>query len=268
MATITVFEAGYCTHAACMALRGAGMSICRFPARAYLIETELGRWLWDTGYASHFFDSTRSGVFAWYRRVTPVHFDEREAVARQLRERGIRAKDLSAVILSHFHGDHIAGLRDLQGTQTWLSGKGWAATRRLRGIGALRQAFVPGLIPPGFESSMTAVESFKRVELPSELAPFTHAYSAPGANGELLIVDLPGHAIGHLGAFVETTRGWVLLASDAAWSPSSYRELVGPSRLAHLIMDEPAQYYATLHKLNRLYQLGRVQISLTHEGAL
>ncbi|MGN6653693.1 MBL fold metallo-hydrolase [Trinickia sp.] len=268
MATITVFEAGYCTHAACMALRGAGMKVCRFPARAYLIDTAGGRFLWDTGYASHFIDHTRSGLFSWYRRVTPVYFDEREAVARQLRERGIRTRDLTAVILSHFHGDHIAGLRDFEGTPTWLSGAGWADTRLLKGIRALRKGFVPGLIPPDFESSMTAIEGFPRIELPAELAPFTHGYAAPGADGELLIVELPGHAAGHLGAFVATASGWVLLASDAAWSPSSYRELVGPSRLAHIIMDEPAQYYATLRMLNRLHRGGRVSICLTHEGAL
>jgi len=268
MATITVFEAGYCTHAACMALRGAGMKVCRFPARAYLIETANGRFLWDTGYASHFIDSTRTGLFAWYRRVTPVYFDEREAVVAQLRQCGVRTKDLSAVILSHFHGDHIAGLRDLQGTPTWLSGAGWLRTRSLTGIRALRQGFVPGLIPPEFESSTTAIESFPRVGLSAELAPFTQAYEAPGADGELLIVELPGHAPGHLGAFVATASGWVLLASDAAWSASSYRQLVGPSRLAHLIMDEPARYYATLRMLNQLYRDGRVSICLTHEGAV
>jgi len=268
MATITVFEAGFCTHVACMALRGSGLTVCRFPARAYLIETSRRRWLWDTGYASHFLDHTRHGVFAWYRRITPVHFNAEEALVRQLRERGLLAKDLDAVILSHFHGDHIAGLRDLQGAPTWLSAAGWAATRSLRGIGALRKGFVPGLIPPDFESSVTGIETFHRVALPDDLAPFTHAWAAPGADGELLIVELPGHAAGHLGAFVATAQGWVMLASDAAWSPASYRNLVGPSRFANAIMDNPVQYYETLRKLNQLDQRANVKICLTHEGAL
>ncbi|MDR2851789.1 MAG: MBL fold metallo-hydrolase [Burkholderiaceae bacterium] len=268
MATITVFEAGYCTHPGCMVLPGAGLKACRFPARAYLIETPQGRWLWDTGYASHFLDSTRDGVFAWYRRMTPVHFDAKEAVAAQLRARGLQAKDLSAVILSHLHGDHIAGLRDLQGVPTWLSGAGWAATRSLRGIRALRKAFVPGLIPPDFESSVIAVEGFNRIALPAELAPFTEAYEAPGADGELLIVELPGHAAGHLGAFVATAQGWVLLASDAAWTPANYRERIGPSRLAHTIMDDARAYHDTLDRLHQLDQRGGARIWLTHEGAL
>lgn len=37
MAKVTVFEVGYCTHIGCMALRG-GFRVCKFPARAYLLE--------------------------------------------------------------------------------------------------------------------------------------------------------------------------------------------------------------------------------------
>jgi glyoxylase-like metal-dependent hydrolase (beta-lactamase superfamily II) len=268
MATITVFEAGYCTHMACMALKGAGFSTCRFPSRAYLIETARGRWLWDTGYAQHFYDHTKSGLFSLYRRVTPVYFESKEAVTSQLKARGMQPRDLTAVILSHFHGDHIAGLRDLQGVPTYLSGNGWSATRVLRGIGALRKGFVPGLIPPDFESSTVFIESFERVPLPAELAPFRQGFGLPGASSEVILIELPGHAAGHLGAFVNTAEGWVLLASDAAWSPKSYEQLVGPSVIAHAIMDSPAEYHQTLRDLNALHKGGRVTICLTHEGAL
>ncbi|MGF6721760.1 glyoxylase-like metal-dependent hydrolase (beta-lactamase superfamily II) [Paraburkholderia sp. GAS41] len=268
MATITVFEAGYCTHRACMALKGAGLATCRFPARAYLIETARQRWLWDTGYAQHFLDHTKSGLFSLYRRVTPVYFDSKQAVASQLKARGIQPRDLTAVILSHFHGDHIAGLRDLQGVPTYLSGAGWHATRGLRGVSALRKGFVPGLIPPDFESSTVFVERFEQVTLPAELEPFRQGFGLPGAPTEVILVELPGHAAGHLGAFVSTAEGWVLLASDAAWSPKSYQQLVGPSVIAHAIMDSPAQYHQTLRDLNALHTSGNARICLTHEGAL
>ncbi|MFP3180079.1 MAG: MBL fold metallo-hydrolase [Paraburkholderia sp.] len=268
MATITVFEAGYCTHMACMALKGAGFATCQFPSRAYLIETARGRWLWDTGYAQHFYDHTKSGLFSLYRRVTPVYFESKEAVASQLKAHGMQPRYLTAVILSHFHGDHVAGLRDLQGVPTYLSGAGWSATRVLRGIGALRKGFVPGLIPPDFESSTVFIESFERVSLPAELAPFREGFGLPGANSEVILIELPGHAAGHLGAFVNTAEGWVLLASDAAWSPKSYQQLVGPSVIAHAIMDSPAEYHQTLRDLNALHKGGRAKICLTHEGAL
>ena len=99
MATLTVFEAGYCTHTACVALRGAGLRTCAFPARAWLIETAGRRWLWDTGYASHFHDHTRSGLFAIYRKVTPVYFDTSESMAAQLAQQGLRPADLDGLIV-------------------------------------------------------------------------------------------------------------------------------------------------------------------------
>lgn len=49
MATITTFETGYCTHLGCIALKGAAWKVCKFPARASLIEAGGKRWLWDTG---------------------------------------------------------------------------------------------------------------------------------------------------------------------------------------------------------------------------
>ena len=268
MATLTVFEAGYCTHTACVALRGAGLRTCAFPARAWLIEAAGRRWLWDTGYASHFHDHTRSGLFAIYRKVTPVYFDTSESMAAQLAQQGVRPADLDGLIVSHFHGDHVAGLRDFPGVPVICSGEGWMHLRALRGISALRRAFVPGLIPEDFETRTRFVEQFEQVALPPELAPFTSAWALPDSNGDVLLVPLPGHAAGHLGAFVRTQEGWVLLAADAAWSPLSYRELRGPSVLAYSIMEDRHAYFDTLRKLHALDAGGHVRILLTHEGAL
>ena len=81
-------------------------------------------------------------------------------------------------------------------------------------------------------------------------------------------MPLPGHAAGHIGAFVLTDSGWELLASDAAWSPKSYESLRGPSRMAHLVMDNSAAYYQTLNRLHQLHLGGNVKIHLCHEGDL
>lgn len=268
MATITAFEVGYCTHIGCMALKGAGLRVCKFPSRAYLLEAGDQRWLWDTGYASWFEQYTRSGVFRLYRQVTPVYFDPNASLARQLLARGLVSGDISAIILSHFHADHVAGLRDFPDVSCICSGEGWAQVRTLRGFCALRQAFVPGLFPAEFESSLTFIERFETLTLPAALAPFERGYVLPGSDGQIILVPLPGHAAGHIGAFVLTDDGWTLLAADAAWSPASYRELRGPSRLANFVMSDPTAYYQTLARLNQLWQNGATDIQLCHEGDL
>ncbi|KEA53524.1 metallo-beta-lactamase [Mangrovibacter sp. MFB070] len=268
MATITEFEVGYCTHIGCMALKGAGVRVCKFPARAWLLEVGDKRWLWDTGYSDWFGSATRRGVFRIYRHMTPVHFSSHQALVNQLQACGLHARDLTGIILSHFHADHVAGLRDFPGVTSICSGDGWQQVRALRGFRALRQAFIPALIPPEFESSLQFIEAFPLVELPGELSPFTRGYVLPGSEGQIFLVPLPGHAPGHIGAFVQTDDSWVLLASDAAWSATSYRELRGPARLAHLVMGNPQQFYQTLQSLHTLSQCGQVTIRLCHEGDL
>jgi len=268
MVTISTFEIGYCTHIGCMALKGSGLKVCKFPARVWLLEKGEKRWLWDTGYASWFEHYTRTGIFRLYRQVTPVYFDPKDSLIQQLSAQGLVQGDISAIILSHFHADHIAGLRDFPHVPCICSGEGWQQVRGLRGFAALRQAFIPGLIPADFESSLHFIESFPSVSLPAELAPFEQGYLLPGSDGHIVLVPLPGHAAGHMGAFVLTDDGWVLLAADAAWAPANYRELRGPSRLANLVMSDSAAYYRTLTQLNQLWQNGQVTIRLCHEGDL
>ncbi|MBW4193747.1 MBL fold metallo-hydrolase [Enterobacter bugandensis] len=268
MAKITAFETGYCTHIGCMALKGAGFKICKFPSRAWLLEVGSHKWLWDTGYSSWFEHYTRSGVFRIYRQVTPVYYDPQASLVQQLRVQGLVEGDIDSIILSHFHADHVAGLRDFPNTGCICSGEGWQLVRKLQGFAALRQAFIPGLFPTDFESSLSFIESFESLRLPEALAPFQQGYILPGSKGEIILVPLPGHAAGHFGAFVLTEKGWTLLAADAAWSPDNYRELRGPSRIANMVMSDSAAYYRTLQQLNQLWKNGEVDIRLCHEGNL
>ncbi|MGY5956864.1 Metallo-beta-lactamase superfamily protein [Kosakonia sp. BK9b] len=266
MAKITGFEVGYCTHLGCMALKGAGFRVCKFPSRAWLLEVGERCWLWDTGYASWFEQYSREGVFNVYRQLTPVYFDEKQSLAQQLLAQGLVGRDIDGIILSHFHADHVAGLRDFPGVASICSGEGWQQVRTLRGFAALRQAFIPGLIPETFESTVQFIEHFPTLTLPAALAPFGQGYALPGSDGQIILVPLPGHAAGHIGAFVLTDNGWTLLAADAAWSPVSYQTLRGPSQLANLVLSDTRAYYHTLTQLNQLWQRGEVEILLCHEG--
>ena len=85
--------------------------------------------------------------------------------------------------------------------------------------------------------------------------------------GEVLAVPLPGHARGHLGAFVATDAGWVLLASDAATSIQSivHPTTNGAPALSALVHRNRRVYRATLGRLASLHAGGQVAIRLTHE---
>ena len=268
MAVLHTYEVGYCMHPACVALKGGGFKLCRFPARAYVIEVGLDLWVWDTGYASHFHSHTAKGVYRLYPAVTPVHFQNDEALILQLATHGIGREDIRGIVLSHFHGDHIAGLRDFPGVEMYASRPGWDYYKLLKGLRAVRKGFVPGLIPDDFESRLGFVEQWEQMALPMELAPFETGWALPHSAGEVFVVSLPGHARGHLGVFVRTTAGWILLAADAAWAPENYTELRQPAWISRLIMDDPKHMFQTLQKLHELHKRGKVKIQLAHEGGI
>ncbi len=267
MAKVTAFRVGHCTHPSCMALKGSGFKSRCFPSRAYLIETSLGNYLWDTGYADRFKEATSKGIYALYAWITPVFFEPHESLLGQLAARGMTANDIHTVVISHFHADHIAGIRDFPKARLLCSSSGWSAVQHLSGFHAVRQAFVPALLPNDIESRLAFVEAHPAQALPSQLAPFRRGWDITGT-GEIIVVSLPGHAAGHLGAFVRTDEGWILLASDAAWTTESYQQLRGPSELSFLVQHRRAEYYRTLRMLHALHRSGNAAIRLTHEDSV
>jgi glyoxylase-like metal-dependent hydrolase (beta-lactamase superfamily II) len=265
MAKLTFFSVGYCTHLACIAQRGAGFNVCKFPAKVWLIEINQQKWLWDTGYSNHFEEHTNSGIFQIYKKITPVYFSENDQLINQLDSTGINFKDIQNIIISHFHGDHIAGLKDFPDAKFICSKTGWNHAKTLKGFSALKNGFVPKLIPDDFEVRTSFYENFILTALPTELSPFKEGYELPLSDQQVFIVPLPGHAKGHIGAFVLTDAGWILIASDSAWTKENYTVLKKPSKIADIIMDDPKAYTATLLKLQQLSKNKNVRIYLSHE---
>jgi glyoxylase-like metal-dependent hydrolase (beta-lactamase superfamily II) len=266
MARLIALQAGHCTHPACMALQGAGWRSRCFPSRAYLIETQRGWVLWDTGYADRLLHWMNQGVYRLYGWTTPVQLPPSQTIRVQLHQRGLSPRDVHTVVVSHFHADHYAGLDDFPHSRVLCSEAAWRSVGSLRGLSAVRHAFIPELIPSNLESRLVFVEQRPVCPLPSSLSPYVTAWDVL-ETGELLVVPLPGHARGHLGAFVQTDSGWVLLASDAAWDPQSYRALTPPSRLSYLVQDSRRDHLATLRQLHALHEGGQARILLTHEPA-
>ncbi len=88
-----------------------------------------GRLLFDVGYAKHIFQATKPFPFSLYRRITPVVTSDALSIRSQLADRAIAASDIRAVVLSHFHADHIAGLKDFPESSFIASHRAWHAIK-------------------------------------------------------------------------------------------------------------------------------------------
>ena len=262
---LALLAAGHCTHLERMVMAGGALRQVKFPSLVGVIRHPTrGVILFDTGYSRRFFDETRAWPALIYGKTTPVVYCEADGVAAQLAARGIRADEVSLVLLSHFHADHVGGARDFPQARFVCYADAYQRIRDLTGFAALKQAFLPGLLPPDFAARIAAVEDLKEVELPARLRPFEVGRDLLG-DGSVVVVPLPGHAVGHYGVLVDTDPAPTFLVADACWLSRAYREHLLPHPLAYLIFDDPAAYRASLRRIHELHrQDPLVQILPSH----
>ncbi|MQA40621.1 MBL fold metallo-hydrolase [Rugamonas aquatica] len=266
MARVYSLIVGSCRHPGCMAIKGGGWRARSFPSRAYLIEAASGELLlFDTGYAPRFFEAVSHGWGRIYGWLTPAELNPEALLTAQLSRMGVAPGDINKVVISHWHADHMAGLDDFRHLEVFCSAAGWNSVRHLHGLAALRRGFLPELLPSCLDEQLHFVEWLRQVPLPPRLHPFKRGWQL--LPNELILVPLPGHAHGQIGAFVATSRGWVLLAGDAAWSDASVLQMRGPSELSFLLQPDRRAYYATLADLHKLALSGGATIALSHAEA-
>lgn len=251
---LRMIQAGYCVHPERVVMEGGSWKRCRLPAMVGLIShPDEGLMLFDTGYSERFQAETSRFPNLLFARLTPVFYRPEDAVAAQLEALGHSASEVRHVILSHFHGDHVAALKDFPEARFVCSEDGYAELRALSGFAALRKGFLPGLLPEDFPRRLMPFEARPKVDLGGRLGPFTKGYDLFG-DGLLIAIPLPGHAEGHFGLLVESERGPVFLVGDACWTREAFVEQRLPSFLAQLIFSDRRAYAETLRGLQVLSQ--------------
>ena len=247
-----LLKVGHCQHPECMALRGGGRRAIDFPALVGLIEhPRRGLMLYDTGYSRHFHEATRRFPECLYRMITPVTLPPEEELLAQLESRGIRASDIETIFISHFHADHVAGLRDFPQAR-FISTRAERELCEKKGrVGRLHRAYLRELLPADMEQRLRHAETMPRVPLPATWRPFEAAHDLLG-DGSMLGVDLPGHTASQLGVAFHAEE-LVFLVGDACWKIEGLVRDKKPSRLAYVLFDNGAEYDATFARLRALH---------------
>lgn len=260
-----ILAAGYCRQSYHYVEHGAPHRQIALPATfALLRHPEHGSILFDTGYAPRSKRATARWPFVLYDRLLPVTIRPAWSAVAQLARRGIAPEDVRYVIVSHFHADHIGGLRDFPHATFIAAQTAYDRVRGLKGWRALRAAFVPALLPEDFAARLWPIAF---ADVPSSTdgdvprAPRPIAWSAfPRAldlfgDGSIVLAPLPGHAAGQIGALVRSgasTR--TLLAADGSWTTSAYRERRMPPRLVTPLMDNWREARRTIGLLHAVWR--------------
>ena len=99
----------------------------------------------DTGYSDRFVAATRRWPYRLYRWATPA--TSAGNVRDILRRARIDPDEVRQIIVTHFHADHIGGVRDFPRARFVHHADALAPLQALAPLAQVRRAFLPDLLP-------------------------------------------------------------------------------------------------------------------------
>lgn len=246
---LRAYTCGYTRHDVAQLVAGHPHEHRTFPATVFVHTAGDRRVLFDTGYAPQPWDTGLAGRL--YQRLLPPELAPEQDIAAQL-----DPATITHVVLSHLHPDHIGGLRHFRHARLVLHTGQLATLARPQ----LREGLLTGLLPDWFTAATrdpnrcTAVEEFTP-------GPFGLDTYDLFDDGSYQLVDLPGHARGHVGALIE---GRILLAGDAAWGRDLLPQVQRMRTVPRWITHDGAAHLATSRRLLEA-ERGRARLLFSHD---
>lgn len=211
------------------------------PMPAYLIEHPDGLVLFDAGLDPDYAGDPVAGYGEVAERIGVV-FDERHLLETQLRRRGHGLADVTAVIASHLHWDHIGGLKQFPNA------------RILLGAGEQEYAAAPErFAEPFYRAADFAPEhGLAFEELDDDLDVF--------GDGAVVALRMPGHTPGSLAAMVRLPERSFVLSGDVVHTRDAYEHEVH----YHGDVDSIAAR-ASLRRLRSIIDAERADLWIVHD---
>ncbi|QFT77431.1 MBL fold metallo-hydrolase [Erythrobacter sp. THAF29] len=253
--TTIALDTGSCSHPQRMTIRDGSLRAIDYPALAMLIvHPEEGPILFDTGYDPAFLAATEPFPERFYRWATPVDLKPGRDAASQCEQLGYAPSEFHHVILSHFHGDHIAGLHRFSNAAIHCARAGLEDAHKGNRLMSTRRGILRSLIPGDMGERARFFEEAASVPLSPDLHPFERGADLLG-DGSLIAVELPGHCPGHWGLVLNDARhGLHFLVADAAWSLDAIRRDVPPPAITSGFLGQTARVRTTLGSLHHLWK--------------
>jgi glyoxylase-like metal-dependent hydrolase (beta-lactamase superfamily II) len=216
-----------------LVLRGGSWRWIEVGVRYGLVtQPEFGPVLIDTGYGPRATQGAqRSLALKLYGGVLRPRLVEADLPLSALAREGYSASDVRRIIITHFHADHVAALRDFPNASFIASGVAWEAIRRMRDTQRIHNGIFKELLPKDFASRLLPIET-----LPERPAPFgLGAGRDIWGDGSCLAIDLPGHATGHFGLVWPELDPPLLYAADTTWLSDAVDDRLprGPARMIY-----------------------------------
>jgi len=170
------------------------------PIWTWVIESQYGNYLIDTGESADFYDSTHFKTKTdnyIYRKMLQFNITREQEIDQQLIKVGLNINSIDAVILTHLHLDHVDGIKYFQNSKFLVSKVDWE-----------RPSGVPtGKFPKWFRPELILCKKSEN--------GFKRSYAI---SKHLKLVSTPGHTIGHQSVLLTVDGYSILFAGDMTFN--------------------------------------------------
>jgi N-acyl homoserine lactone hydrolase len=193
------------------------------PVISFLVEhPAAGAILIDTGlHPSVAVDPKKNLGLLGARLLGGLRMDPGQAVAAQLRTRGIEHADVRLVVMTHLHFDHASGISEFPEATFVLSKQEWEAATQPRGWahGYRRQQFDHAFDYRLLDFDAPEIDSYETFGRSIDLL----------GDGSIRLVFTPGHTNGHLAVVLRLRGREALVAGDAIYTRRTLTDSVMPT---------------------------------------
>ncbi|AZO24735.1 MBL fold metallo-hydrolase [Mesorhizobium sp. M1E.F.Ca.ET.045.02.1.1] len=245
-------------------LRSGGWRSVRLRVRYGLIfhPTE-GAVLIDTGYTPEALTGEgRSRRLRLYGAVLKPELNGAEQVLPMLKRFGLSPDDIRAVIVTHFHADHISGLPLFPKARFIASDAAWARVKSRTPRQNLRYGVFTELFPADFGDRLDGLSTKRQIEAQGDVPGGADLFG----DRSVIAVDLPGHADGQFGLLFAGLERPLLYAVDVQWLLRALTENRTPGFPATLIAEDASAIEPTSAMLRRFLATSG-EVMLCHDPA-
>jgi len=181
-----------------------------FPLMCVLIEhPEAGYILYDTGCA---LDADKTHRAPEHTAYNPSFISREEYVDERLKQVGLSVNDISTIIISHCHWDHLGGLHFFQGTEA------------IKNVYVSRNDFALGLLRTHQTSKGYIDSLYYRIDFEVEGAEFHYVHEDMDLFPGIHLLLLRGHTPGTIGLRLDLESGTYIFPSDELPASVHYYE--------------------------------------------